>query len=179
MRPNDLTFAVGGSTTSEYLVHGGYLAADFDDGAPGRLTRSRDRPLDVAGLPPQISAGDICGEARDALHVVSVVFSGLGPRADRRDIPEQERIGTGALDWQSLDVGDRVYHRVGDLDMDLVADAQRGVGPVVRDDEPARRRGGQERTCNLGDGDIAEPRLLPVSVRQRSPPAGACLHRGP
>src|SRR5208337_3463767 len=113
---------------------------------------------------PQVLTRDVSGQAHDTLHVVAVVLAGHGPRADFGHVAEQQRIAAGPLDRDRLDLGDRVHDLVGDLDLHLVADACLGVGPVVRDNEAARRGRRYQGARDLGYGDVAEAGLLAVDL---------------
>ena len=64
-----------------------------------------DRPVDLAGDPAQVLAGDVRRQADHALHVVAVVLARHRPRADRGDVAEQERLGARPLDRDRLDLG--------------------------------------------------------------------------
>src|SRR5467141_844648 len=62
----------------------------------------------------------------------------------------QQRMRSGArCDGNPLNVRDRGHLRLGNLHLDLVSDTGFRVGPVVRNNKPARRRCGQEGTATL------------------------------
>ena len=90
---------------AEDLLHRPDLPAHVDGRPLGRGAGPRDRPLDVAGDPPQVLAGDVGRQAHRPLHVVAVVLARHRPRADLRHVAEQDLpVQAGLLDRHRLDL---------------------------------------------------------------------------
>ena len=69
-----------------------------------------------------------------------------------------------ALNGKGFEVANRVHASVGNLDLDLVADAGLGVRPVVRHHEAAGRGGSDDGAGDFLGRDIGQARAFAVDL---------------
>src|SRR5436189_140568 len=125
--------------SAENLIEVGHLPANIDADAAWRVTGGGDGLADLPRGRPQVLVLHVRGQADHALHVVAVDLARHYTRLDFGDILELHRAAVVRLDWNQTDVAHGFHAGVRDLDLNLIADAAAGRGPVNGRREPARR----------------------------------------
>ena len=87
--------------------------------------------LHLFGRAAEVLACDVCAERQHPLHVVAVIFAERGPFGNSGYVAKANLPSRAPGNWDVLHLFERAHLMLGNLDLDLVADAAPGVGPVV------------------------------------------------
>ena len=117
-----------------------------------------ETPVDAA----QVLSGDVRRDGDRALHVVPVVLPDGGGGGDGSDVLEQQGPAVPQRERHVPELFERRHPRLRDLDLHLVGDPGRGIGPVHGRRVAAGRRGRGQRPRDLHRLDAQDAGLLTV-----------------
>ena len=118
---------------------------------------------------PRSSPDDVRRERHHPLPVEAIVLADDRAVLDARDVAEQRMRRAVGRDRHAAQIVERRHARLWHFDLHLERDAGPRIGPVVRRDEPARRRGRRKRSADLIDrhAELAGELAIDVDVDGR------------